>query len=651
MQKVLILANCQGAALAKILNKTVTPDGEKVFEVFDLKPVYELSAEDQPRLEKYCKSCDILLYQPHTKYKFTPDWRTSDYWVSITSAKYVISFPSLYFSGYNPELTYLRDDKNQHLNAGFVDYHDKRIVKLFLDGLPVEDIAQRFSAIQPVQEDVENLFSGSLSELEKREQELFLTIRVSSFIRDNFTKTRLFYTYNHPANAVLYEVVRQFLGALGREDLGVPVISEELLRYDVFPISPAVKKYLQLAFDCDKNYYRIQNVDLTLSEVIVRYIDIYNAHADWVKAAASFVDETWLNRKKLILHIGQSKTGTTSFQSVCFKNRNHLLENGVLYPATGLVFTHHRKIAQYYKGEESDQNIIAALISEINESACRSVLISCESFEDFNERQIKNLLTDFANFDIYVVCMLRNRVDWVQSMYAEYVKKAWFTGTFKQFLNYRDTPGLFGRLLNWQYRLSIRENQIVRHVHHLLCDKDTLSNWLNVLPVEKVVVADVGSTGLWEVLARVCGIDISALPKNSQPELNIRPSVNAVEIARLYFKQRGIVNLNYPVATQFATKLQGLLSSSNSAESFFSSREQVAEFLSRYGPHNLWLLETFNVDRSQAGKNELLNSANSSVIDLYFYKNQAIIDSVFKTVVASFTKDSSSSVKGSDLWG
>jgi len=39
--------------------------------------------------------------------------------------------------------------------------------------------------------------------------------------------------------------------------------------------------------------------------------------------------------KKLILHIGQPKTGTTSIQRFCLNHRNHLLQQGVLYPDAG----------------------------------------------------------------------------------------------------------------------------------------------------------------------------------------------------------------------------------------------------------------------------------------------------------------------------
>lgn len=108
------------------------------------------------------------------------------------------------FFGYNPELTSLNDAQDQNLNAGFVDYHDKRIVKLFLYGLSAGEVTRRFSSIQPVREDVESVLSDSFSEFEKREEDQNLTIRVSLFFRKSFSKTRLFYTYNHPANAVLY---------------------------------------------------------------------------------------------------------------------------------------------------------------------------------------------------------------------------------------------------------------------------------------------------------------------------------------------------------------------------------------------------------------------------------------------------------------
>jgi len=637
MQKVLILANCQGPALAKILEKVVDGQGRSLFNVLSIKPVYELTHEQQPQLENLCRQCDILLYQPHIKYRFTPEWRSSDYWVSITSAKHVLSFPSLYFAGYNPELTYLRNAKNQHLNAGFVDYHDKRMVKLFLEGRTDEDIKRSFHRLQPVREDVESVLDETLAELRKREQEQKLDIGVSDFVEQNFTRERLFYTYNHPANSVLYEVVRQLLNKLGCDDLIVPKVEKELLRYDYFPIAPAVRKYLGLQFTDDGEQYRVQNENMQRPQIVDKYLEIYRDNRDWVNEAATFVNETWLNRKKLILHIGQSKTGTTSFQSFCFKHRKKLLAEGTLYPEAGLQFTHHRCLARHYKGEQRDDALVHRLKREIASTHCERVLISCESFEDLGVRQAQELLDDFSDMDVSIVCILRNRLDWVQSMYAEYVKKAWFSGSFSQFIGYRKVHPQLDRVLNWKAGLSRRENQIIRHMHKLLSDRSSLSFWSDLLPREKLIFASAEKTRLWGLLSQECGINKPDVEDGAEKRLNPSPSVQAVEFARLHFRRQKIQDLYYPIAMHFSLRLDKDFESKDSPDSFFCSNEQIADFLSRYMADDIWLQQNFGFSRSDVSQLSEKSLSEAGQLPREFDIRADAIAATYHSVLSKFS--------------
>lgn len=632
MQKVLILANCQGSALGKILENIVNKHGKRLFKVLNFKPVFELTQDQQPLLEDLCRQCDILLYQPHLKHKFTPEWRTSDYWVSITSAKYVISFPSLYFSGYNPELTYLRNKKNEHLNAGFVDYHDKRIVKLFLSGKSDEDIANRFSQLHLSRIDVENNLNDTLNELRRREKEQDIDIVVSEFITKNFTKKRLFFTFNHPANAVLYEVARQLLNKLAYDDISVPKVDVELLRYDYFPIAPSVRKYLGLEFEDDTEQYRIQGKDIQKEKVVARYLDVYRANRDWVMEAATF-NERWFNHKKIILHIGQSKTGTTSFQSYCFKFRKELLAEGVLYPKTGLHFTHHRKLARHYKGEFRDDSLVYKLKQEISETDCEKVLISCESFEDLNYNQAKEFLDDFSDMDVFILCTLRSRIDWVQSMYTEYVKKAWFKGRFSQFVGFFNVHPWVDKVLNWKIALSIRENQIVRHVHKLLSDKINLGFWLNLLPKEKLIFVSSEGDNLWEILSFRFGIKRPVLNDEKENWLNTSPSVQAVEFARMYFRRQRIRDIPYAAAVNFLLQLDKKFLLDLSPNSFFSSEEQLAKFLSRYTADDIWLQKNFGFSRSKITQDSVRYLSNVEFLKKNFNSHLENIDTIYQLVV------------------
>jgi len=60
--------------------------------------------------------------------------------------------------------------------------------------------------------------------------------------------------------------------------------------------------------------------------------------------------------KKLIFHIGQHKTGTTTLQSSFHASRDALLKHGVLYPRA-LAGYNHRLIKGYFAGPEGAENL------------------------------------------------------------------------------------------------------------------------------------------------------------------------------------------------------------------------------------------------------------------------------------------------------
>lgn len=599
--KLLILANCQAVALSKICEKITTADGAPLFQVLTVKPVYEMTKEERPRLEGLLQECDILLYQPHFKHKFTPEWRTSDYWVANTTAQYKVSFQSLFFSAYNPELTYVRNKHGQHLNEGFVDYHDKRILKLFLQDKPETEIADFFSSIQPVEIDITQVLADSLKEMKTREVEQNLVIKVSGFIEKNFTKQRLFYTYNHPANAVLYEVVRQLLVIVGHESSILVPIKNELLRFDYFPISPAVEKFLGLEFSDNQDEYLIQGEEYNKQSLVKRYLEIYSKKREWINASALNLEaEPWLNRKKLIFHIGQSKSGTTSFQSQAFNNSEKLINSGLLYPKTAIKFTNHALLTMHYQGVKRDNGLISRLKTEIDNAGAEVVLISCESFEGLRPEQIEELFKDFREYDLSVICVLRERLSWAASMYIEYVKKAWFTKSFNNFIfGLRSDESLYHKIIS-MIKLSRKEYNIARHFNRLLSDKNNLSPWIDRLSKNNFILLQAEELDLWQTIQERFGLQLSGEIFANKKNLNKSPTIMASVIAGKFYADNHIDSLKYAAAMMFLRRIDKELTARGldvSATIPFTSEKSVSSFLENYIADDIWLQKQFGFYR------------------------------------------------------
>ena len=102
--------------------------------------------------------------------------------------------------------------------------------------------------------------------------------------------------------------------------------------------------------------------------------------------------------KELILHIGSHKTGTSSIQSVCDYHRESLLEQGILYPATGQWTdkSHHHWARAIWHQDRYEITIEQLLIQlaqerELSNNKPDTVIISSELLEEIPLQSIRNL--------------------------------------------------------------------------------------------------------------------------------------------------------------------------------------------------------------------------------------------------------------------
>ncbi|MCY4043723.1 MAG: hypothetical protein OXE99_01435 [Cellvibrionales bacterium] len=132
--------------------------------------------------------------------------------------------------------------------------------------------------------------------------------------------------------------------------------------------------------------------------------------------------------KKLILHIGRHKTGTTSLQTFLFQNRDALKRQGVLYPVSGLRVAAHHWISEplarkKLKVTGALTHFIESphwqqLTDEIDQSPQEVVLLSSEAFQNVEPEVLAGL---FQGFDVEVIVYLRGQVDYLASSYAQFI--------------------------------------------------------------------------------------------------------------------------------------------------------------------------------------------------------------------------------------
>ena len=134
--------------------------------------------------------------------------------------------------------------------------------------------------------------------------------------------------------------------------------------------------------------------------------------------------------RKVIFHIGNHKTGTSTLQKFLFKNRKILEKYNFLYPNTGIIFGdygHHNLAFELANFSQYDRKYgnYKKFTKIIKKNKNKNILVSSENFErlEFNKKfekfikEIKKL-----RLKIIVIFFHRSGESLYQSMIAELVK-------------------------------------------------------------------------------------------------------------------------------------------------------------------------------------------------------------------------------------
>lgn len=254
--------------------------------------------------------------------------------------------------------------------------------------------------------------------------------------------------------------------------------------------------------------------------------------------------------KKLFLHIGFHKTGTSALQYFLWNNRKLLKRYGVLYPefGCGKGFS-HGMLANIIKPNNNDARLDEyreKLYAEIDESDSGKVVISSEVFLESNN--VAEAVRGFfkgSQFDVEIVVYVRNQIEWLESVYNEVVRDPYrrFTGQFNELREYKQRFYDYDTLINsWENNFSMKSINL--RVYDKLSEQNTLFyDFLDVLKINKYEVFD------YKVENKNKNLRFHPLATEFLRRLNRHPMLNDVyfqvleELARissyLYDKEKG----------------------------------------------------------------------------------------------------------------
>ena len=138
----------------------------------------------------------------------------------------------------------------------------------------------------------------------------------------------------------------------------------------------------------------------------------------------------FVTKKRIVLHVGFHKSGTTALQESFHANRKLLLEHNIRYPNIG-ARAHHRMAWSLTQrpwgwGKRGGERIPPKyweqkrkLISSAKED---TVVISSEFFAELEGEKIRRIRKDFKDRDVQILFTLRPLAKLLPSTYQQYLK-------------------------------------------------------------------------------------------------------------------------------------------------------------------------------------------------------------------------------------
>jgi len=200
--------------------------------------------------------------------------------------------------------------------------------------------------------------------------------------------------------------------------------------------------------------------------------------------------------RKIILHIGRHKTGTTAIQRFLCSQRELLGSHGLYYPQYGIRgFGHHNLGASLTRANleragESALDLMFEQLSALREEIGgleQTLIISSEAFQQCDPAVVRAF---FAGFDVEVVVYLREPVSYLVSAYAQKIHASDYTGSLEDFYQSTFSKTYLPFINDWasvfRRRLTVRVYDRVR----LLDGNVVIDFCQHVLGIDAAVVSE-----------------------------------------------------------------------------------------------------------------------------------------------------------------
>lgn len=154
-----------------------------------------------------------------------------------------------------------------------------------------------------------------------------------------------------------------------------------------------------------------------------------------------------MSKKRIILHIGTHKTGSTTVQNALYERRSDLVGQGFFYPSSSLDTENNHKKHQLFRKALLGDDVAfsdcwARVQAEWEESAADVMILSEEDFgflAFYNPRAAKRFQQIASSFEMQAICYLRRPDTFVESHWNQKCKSGQTKYHIGKYLNQEST--------------------------------------------------------------------------------------------------------------------------------------------------------------------------------------------------------------------
>jgi hypothetical protein len=244
-----------------------------------------------------------------------------------------------------------------------------------------------------------------------------------------------------------------------------------------------------------------------------------------------------MSEKRLIIHPGFHKSGTTALQEAFALNRPLLRENGIFYPPIGSK-AHHRVAWALTQrpwgwnrrgGERTPEKYWDRMASRINGAKEETVILSSEFFSEIDGERIRKIRSEIKGRDIQILFTLRPLAKLLPSSYQQYLKYG-ITIEYEDWLHaILDKPG----------ESKVSPTFWKRHSHGKV-----VARWVDIFGKSNVtllIVNEAQPTFLFDEINKFLNLPtgtLNAAPSGSNRSLTMEEISLLLELNRQFPKER-----------------------------------------------------------------------------------------------------------------